>query len=260
MAMTNGLYLGVDVGAAATKAVLIDGAGDVRGRALANSGADFTAAASACVQEAATNAHVPVDAITYLVSTGYGRERVENAAARVTEITCHARGCYAVYRQAMTIVDIGGQDNKVIALADDGTRQHFTMNRKCAAGTGAFLEEIAARLDTPLPELGTLARQATGHVELGSFCTVFAKTELLRLIAQGTPVPEIAKAAYRSVVQRIIEMDPLAGDVVMTGGVVAHHDIVVELVAESIGRPVRRPEHAQFAGAYGAALIARDLD
>jgi predicted CoA-substrate-specific enzyme activase len=192
------------------------------------------------------------------VATGYGRRSVDFATTTVTEITCHARGCYAAFPRAITIVDIGGQDNKVIEVAAGGDRRNFKMNRKCAAGTGAFLEEIAGQLDTPMDKLNDLARQATGNIELGSFCTVFSKTELLKLISQGTPLAEMAKAAYRSVVKRIVEMDPLAGQVVMTGGVVAHNPIIVELLSDALGREVLVPDHPQHTGALGAALIARD--
>ena len=150
-------------------------------------------------------------------------------------------------------------DNKVIVLEDSGDRRNFKMNRKCAAGTGAFLEEIAAHLGQPLSALNDLAGRATGAVELGSFCTVFAKTELLKLIAQGTPLAEIVKAAFRSVTKRILEMDPLTGQVVMTGGVVAHNPIIVELVSDALGRNVLVPHHPQYTGALGAALVARDI-
>jgi predicted CoA-substrate-specific enzyme activase len=143
-------------------------------------------------------------------------------------------------------------------LTDGGDRHGFKMNRKCAAGTGAFLEEIAAQLDTPLSALNDLARAASGTVELGSFCTVFAKTELLKLIARGTPVPEIVKAAFRSVTQRILEMDPLQGQVVLTGGVVAHNPVFVEMMSDALGRRVLVPEQPQYTGAFGAALMARE--
>ena len=249
----------MDVGASATKAVLLDAAGQPYARAVRKSAADFGAAAKACRDEVVTAARVDAAEIERVVTTGYGRRSVDFADTTVTEITCHARGCYANFPHAMTIVDIGGQDNKVIVLEDSGDRRNFKMNRKCAAGTGAFLEEIATQLDTPLPALNDLARQATGDVELGSFCTVFAKTELLRLIAQGTPLPEIAKATYRSVVKRILEMDPLAGQVVMTGGVVAHNPIIVDLISEALGRKVLVPDHPQHTGALGAALIAREM-
>ena len=232
--MAQGWSLGLDVGASAAKAVLLDAAGQPCARAVRKSGADFAAAAKACRDEVVAEAGVDATGIERVVATGYGRRSVDFATSTVTEITCHARGCYQNFPHAITIVDIGGQDNKVIVLADGGDRRSFKMNRKCAAGTGAFLEEIANR------------------------CTVFAKTELLKLIAQGTPLAEMARAAYRSVVKRILEMDPLAGEVVMTGGVVAHNPIIVELVSAALGRDVLVPHHPQYTGALGAALIARD--
>nr|CAI78843.1 (r)-hydroxyglutaryl-Coa dehydratase activator [uncultured bacterium] len=256
--MADRWSLGLDIGASATKAVLLDAAGQVCARALRKSGADFGAAAQACRAEILTTASLDSAEIGRVVATGYGRRNVDFATTAVTEITCHARGCYAGFPRAITIVDIGGQDNKVIVVEDSGERRSFKMNRKCAAGTGAFLEEIAGRLNTPLSAMNDLARQATGSVELGSFCTVFAKTELLALIAQGTPLPEIAKAAFRSVVKRILEMDPLSGEVVMTGGVVAHNPIMVELVSDVLGREVLVPDYPQYTGALGAALIARE--
>jgi predicted CoA-substrate-specific enzyme activase len=249
--------LGIDSGASATKAVLLEGA-VVRARALRKSGSDFAAAARDCLDELGAAAGIACADMQRVVATGYGRRAVGCAATPVTEITCHARGCHASFPRPITVVDIGGQDNKVISLAVDGQRLGFKMNRKCAAGTGAFLEEIAARLDTPLPALNALAAEATGQVELGSYCTVFAKTELLALIARGTPLPELVHAAFRSVVRRILEMDPLDGEVVMTGGVVAHNPVIVELVSEALGRPVLVPEYPQYTGALGAALIARD--
>jgi predicted CoA-substrate-specific enzyme activase len=252
--------LGLDVGASATKAVLVDAAGQVRARAVRRSGADFAAAARACFEEVLTAGGLDRSSIERVVATGYGRRSVDFATTTVTEITCHARGCYAGFPHAMTIVDIGGQDNKVIALDDSGGRQSFKMNRKCAAGTGAFLEEIAAQLGVPLDTLNDLAQQATGEVELGSFCTVFAKTELLKLIAEGTPLAEMAKAAFRSVIKRILEMDPLSGAVVMTGGVVAHNPIIVELVSDALGRAVLVPAHPQHTGALGAALLAAEVE
>jgi predicted CoA-substrate-specific enzyme activase len=256
--MADRWALGLDIGASATKAVLLDGDA-VRARAVRKSGADFVGAAKACFAEVLASAGLDASDVQRIVSTGYGRRSVDFARQAVTEITCHARGCFASFPRAITIVDIGGQDNKVIVLGEGGERRVFKMNRKCAAGTGAFLEEIASQLDTPLAALNDLARQATGRVELGSFCTVFAKTELLALIARGTPVPELVRAAFRSVVKRILEMDPLAGELAMTGGVVAHNPVLVELVSAALGREVLVPEYAQYTGALGAALIAREM-
>lgn len=256
--MSDKHALGVDVGASATKAVLLDAAGRPRARSVRKSGADFAGAARACRDEVLAAAALDPADLGPVVATGYGRHSVAFANGAVTEITCQARGCYASFPRALTIVDIGGQDNKVIVIDRRGGRQSFKMNRKCAAGTGAFLEELAAQLDVPLERLNGLAQQGSGKLELGSFCTVFAKTELLTLIARGTPLAEMARAAYRSVVKRVLEMDPLAGEVVLTGGVVAHHPLIRELLAEALGRPVLVPPDPQHTGALGAALLARE--
>jgi predicted CoA-substrate-specific enzyme activase len=251
--------LGLDLGASATKGVLLHG-NEVCARSICRSGADFGAASEACRAGLFAAADVDASRVRRVVATGYGRRNAGFGAKIVTEITCHARGCYAAFPRAITIVDIGGQDNKVIAIEETGERRNFKMNRKCAAGTGAFLEEIAGQLDTPLSELNGLAATATGNVQLGSFCTVFAKTELLKLIAEGTPLPEIVKAAFRSVAKRILEMDPLTGSVVVTGGVVAHNPVIAELVSEALGRKVLVPDHPQYTGALGAALIGQEMD
>ena len=190
------------------------------------------------------------------VSTGYGRHNVKFAEDSLTEIHCHGVGCYHFIPRSISIVDIGGQDNKVIRLNDSGQRLDFKMNRKCAAGTGAFIEEMALRLGVEIDEMDSLARRTDKMVRLSSFCTVFAKTEILAHLRKGVNVAEIVRGAFMSVIQRVVEMDPLAGDVVLTGGVVAHNPIIAEIFSEKIGRPVEVPPHPQFTGAMGAALIA----
>ncbi len=130
------------------------------------------------------------------------------------------------------------------------------MNRKCAAGTGAFLEEIAYRLDIRLSELNGLAGHSTKDLTLNSFCTVFAATEILEKIRLGEKIEDIVHGAFRAVARRILEMDVVAGPVVMTGGVVAHNPVLAKIVEQSIGQPVLVPPDAQFTGALGAALYA----
>lgn len=253
--MTDRWTFAVDVGASATKAVLLED-GVVRARAVRRSGADFAAAAGACREEVLAAAGLKAADVAATVATGYGRRSVEFAARAVTEITCHARGCYASFPRAITIVDIGGQDNKVIRVDTRGRHVHFRMNRKCAAGTGAFLEEIALRLGLAAGDLNALAAQAAEGVRLGSFCTVFAKTEILTHLREGVPVSAIVRGAFSSVVNRIVEMDPLDGEVFMSGGVAAHNPVIVEILSERLGRQVLVPPHPQFAGALGAALLA----
>ncbi len=138
-----------------------------------------------------------------------------------------------------------------------GQRADFRMNRKCAAGTGAFIEEIALRLGLPLEELDVLAASTDQAVKLSSFCTVFAKTEILAHLRAGEPVARIVRGAFQSVVARVLEMEPLDGDVVLTGGVVDHNPSIAAILSERIGRDVLVPPHPQFVGALGAALLAR---
>jgi predicted CoA-substrate-specific enzyme activase len=250
------LYCGADVGATAAKLVLIDATNAVRARVVMPSGIDYAATAEACLVSALAQASAGRDALAATVATGYGRYQVRFAQSVQTEIHCHGLGCFHLVRRPATVVDIGGQDNKVITVGADGRLVHFKMNRKCAAGTGAFLEEIALRLGLPASDLERLAGGAGEAVRLSSFCTVFAKTEILSHLAKGVPVTEIVRGAFHSVVARIVEMDPLDGDVVMTGGVVAHNPTVATILAERIGRPVAIAPDPQFVGALGAALVA----
>jgi len=251
-----GLYCGVDVGASATKLVLIDHETHVRSRTVQLSGVDYTRSARQCLERALAEAGETDDAIRGTVSTGYGRHNVTFADSALTEIHCHGVGCYHLVPRAISIIDIGGQDNKVIHLDDAGRRANFRMNRKCAAGTGAFIEEIALRLGLKLEEMEGLAGGTTEVVKLGSFCTVFTKTEILAHIRQGVPVESIVRGAFTSVVDRIVEMDPLDGEVIMTGGVVQHNPTIAEILAQKLGRNVEVPPHPQFTGALGAALTA----
>jgi predicted CoA-substrate-specific enzyme activase len=249
-------YAGIDVGASRTKAVIIDGDERIIGQAVIKSGTDFDAASSRCLNEALEMAGVTVGQIANAMSTGYGRNNVTIATDTKTEISCHARGCYHYFPRAISIIDIGGQDNKIIKLDASGKRLSFKMNRKCAAGTGAFLEEMSLRLDIPLENLDGLARQSQSMVELGSFCTVFSATEVLEKIRQGKKVPDIVKGLFYSVIKRVMEMDLLSEHVVMTGGVVAHNGYLVDMTSEMIGRSVLVPEFPQLTGALGAALFA----
>ena len=254
----SGFFCGVDIGASATKVVLVDAAGEVLARVVRPSGVDYAAVARACLDEAAAEAGC-ADGPRLTVSTGYGRSNVDFADETRTEIHCHGAGCFHGVGRAATIIDIGGQDNKVIRLDDRGKRLEFRMNRKCAAGTGAFIEEIALRLGLTVGELDALAAAAKKTVRLGSFCTVFSKTEILSHLRNGEPVEGIVRGAFESVVERIVEMDPLEGLVVATGGVVAHNPTIVEIIAERLGREVVVPEAPQFTGALGAALTARTM-
>jgi predicted CoA-substrate-specific enzyme activase len=251
------LFCGVDVGASSTKLVLLDRQNQVRGRAIRKSGVDYAASARACLDEALAAAGSSVGRVRRTVSTGYGRRNVDFSDDVRTELSCHGVGCYHHFPRAITIVDIGCQDNKIIRLDRDGRRIDFKMNRKCAAGTGAFLEEIALRLDLELDRLEELASSTSDAVRLNSFCTVFASTEILSHLRRGEPLAGLVRGAFASVVSRVAEMDRIGGEVVLTGGVVAHNPTTAVLFSDKVGGEVKVPPEPQFTGALGAALTAR---
>jgi len=252
------IYVGVDVGASRTKVAVLDSEKNLIGHSVRKSGTDFSQTSDLCLESALDMAKRSRDSILYTVSTGYGRRNVPFSNETKTEIGCHARGAYYYYPMAITIIDIGGQDNKVIKLDDQGRRLNFKMNRKCAAGTGAFLEEMSTRLDIPLEDMDSLARESLEMVELGSYCTVFSATEVLEKIRQGKKVPDIVKGLFLSVIKRVLEMEALSDRVVMTGGVVAYNPYLVQMVKDLTGLEILTPEYPQLTGAIGAALFAMD--
>ena len=256
MKKSKSCYAGVDVGASRTKVAILDSNQNLMGHAVKKSGTDFAATADACLALALKMAGTQKSDIQHTVSTGYGRKNVSFAQDTRTEIGCHAKGCFLYYPFATTIIDIGGQDNKIIKLDPSGKRTGFKMNRKCAAGTGAFLEEMAMRLDVSLDEMNGLASRSDNMVKLGSFCTVFSATEVLENIRQGKKLPDIVKGVFYSMIKRVLEMDALTEKVVMTGGVVAHNAYMVKMTEEMIGRKILVPEYPQLTGAIGAALYA----
>ena len=252
------LYVGTDVGASRTKVAVLDADKNLLGWAVKKSGTDFAATARTCFNSSLQKAGAKESDIAASVSTGYGRKNVDYATDHKTEIGCHAKGCFFYFPFSTTIIDIGGQDNKIIKLDDRGLRTNFKMNRKCAAGTGAFLEEMAMRLDLSLDEMDGLARRSKNMVKLGSFCTVFSATEVLENIRKGVELPDIVKGVFFSMVKRVLEMDSLTEKVVMTGGVVAHNPFMVKMTEEIIGHEILAPDHPQLTGAIGAALYGME--
>jgi predicted CoA-substrate-specific enzyme activase len=250
------VFVGVDIGASRAKAVVLDRDKKLLGFAVEKSGTDFTVVADRCLTTSLKMAGVSKENIVKTISTGYGRKNVSFAQEDKTEIGCHSKGCFFYFPSPITIIDIGGQDNKIIKLDEKGRRTGFKMNRKCAAGTGAFLEEMSLRLNIPIEKMDALARQSREMVKLGSFCTVFSATEVLENIRQGKKVTDIIKGLFFSVIKRVLEMDALTEKVVMTGGVVAHNPFLILMAEEIIGRKIMVPEHPQLTGALGAALYA----
>jgi predicted CoA-substrate-specific enzyme activase len=251
-------FCGIDIGASTAKLVIADGEGEIAARAMQRSGVDYTQTARTLLDEALEIASIDAAQIVRSLSTGYGRDNVPWSDGKMTEIACHGRGAYFHFQQRMTVIDIGAQDSKVIHLDDGGRRISFKMNRKCAAGTGAFLEEIAHRLALDISELNALAERSTNNEPLGSFCTVFAATEVLAKIRAGVDVADIVRGAFCSVVNRIVEMDRVEGLLVTTGGVVAHNPFLATLLGRALETEAHMPPDPQYTGAFGAALFATE--
>jgi len=257
---TGKIYSGVDVGASATKVVMVGPDAGLLGAMVQRTGAEGAKVAQECRDAILNELGLNRTDIALTAATGYARDKVGFADFTKTEIACHSKGCLYYFRGPMTIVDIGGQDNKIITLDERGKRVGFKFNRKCAAGTGAFLEEIASLLGLSLDELNALAVQAETPVKLGSFCTVFTKTEILTNFMRGDRMADIVAGAFESVVRRIIEMDPLNGEIVLTGGVVAYNPYIIALFEKRLNRPVKVPPEPQLTGALGAALYALEKE
>jgi len=258
--MNGSLYVGIDAGSSATKCVVVDIESELLGTGVTPSGFDYGAAAERALSSALEPAGLSRANVEYCVSTGYGRGRVALADRQVTEITCHARGALEWYPDVEHIIDIGGQDTKVIRLDPHGKMADYRMNAKCAAGTGAFLESIALRLGMPLTDIDELAMRSTSASVVNSYCTVFAGTEVLERIKDGQPPQDIAMGLFRSIASRVFEMFPFCGGpVAATGGVVTYCRAMVRALEEVLKRPVLRPPLPQHAGAYGGALLAREF-
>ena len=257
--MSASVYVGIDVGSSATKCVVLDAQRSLIGHHVAPSGFDYGEAARRVLAESLAAAGAKQDQVTSCVATGYGRRKVEIADRFVTEITCHARGAREWYPEVRHIIDIGGQDTKVIQINDRGQMADYRMNAKCAAGTGTFLESIAVKVGIDLPELDALAMTSVANTVVNSYCTVFAATEVIERIKEGQPREDIAMGLFRSIASRVREMMTVVdGAVAVTGGVAAHCQAMVRALREGLQSDVLLPPMPQHAGAYGAALLAQD--
>ncbi|MDY7039600.1 MAG: acyl-CoA dehydratase activase, partial [Chloroflexota bacterium] len=253
-------YAGVDLGSITIKVALLGDEGLVAS-ALDFAGYDSSAASERLLAETLRRAGLRREDVARLVGTGYGRNRVPGADQQVTEITCHARGAHWLLPATRTVIDIGGQDSKGIALDEQGRVVDFVMNDKCAAGTGRFLEVMARALEVDLESFGDLALQAPRRAQISSTCTVFAESEVISQIASGVPRNEIIAGIHRAIASRIVSMVqkiPIR-DVVMVSGGVARNVGLVQMLGEELGRAMVVLPEAQLTGAIGAALIAREV-
>ena len=255
--MSKELYfVGIDVGTSYVKSVLINNKKEILSSFVKRTGTSIEDSSKTVLQKIISDVSISKNDLKSILATGYGKNKVSFADNTKTEISCHAKGAFHYFPKKITVIDIGGQDTKVIKLDDQGKIIRFKMNRKCAAGTGAFIEEIAYRLDLPLKDLNNLAANSTSNAPLASYCTVFAKTEILTRIKEGERVEDLIRSAFGSVIKRIIEMTEIEGSVVLTGGVIAHNDIVGEILKTELNADILIPPYPQFIGALGAALFS----
>lgn len=247
-------YLGIDLGSSYTKFTLIDEEKNVIYRHLLKTLNRDKIAAKHIIQT--LHEEFP---IKYSCATGYGRKHFPDAEMVKTEINCAAVGVNEFLNGKKNILDIGGEDIKLIHCDSEGKVENFYLNDKCAAGTGAFLVEIAERAGIDVLEMSRLAEQSDYQQELNSFCTVFAKTEIMKWVFDGIPVENLAKGIYLSIINRIAKMkiDPSV-PVVMIGGVIAIHPYLKNMLEEKFGQPVMVLDNSQYTVSLGAALIARD--
>jgi (R)-2-hydroxyacyl-CoA dehydratese activating ATPase len=252
--VSSAIALGVDAGSTTFKLVAADTTGALLLHAIEPASPRLEEQAHRLLQAARSELGQP-DA--RVVATGYGRKLVP-ADRAVTEITCHATGVYRRLGALGTLIDIGGQDSKVISIGPGGTVLDFAMNDKCAAGTGRFLEVTAQRLEVPIDQMGPTALGAQREVAISSTCTVFAESEIVGLIAHAEPLESIVRGLHRSLVSRIVSLAKSIGSKppFMLSGGVAKNEAVRRFLADALGADVRVPEQPQLMGAYGAALLA----
>ena len=256
---TNAQYAaGIDSGSASTDAVILDRSGKICGWAIVPTGAGAATGARQALEQALTMAGIAESDLGSKVYTGYGREFLGDDGAAVTEITCHARGAHHLDPAVRTVIDIGGQDSKVIRLSESGAVETFAMNDKCAAGTGRFLEMMARTLQMKLPEMSELGLDWHNDVTISSMCTVFAESEVVSLIARSTAPADIIHGLNKSVAGKTAALARRTGGVapfMMTGGVARNRGVVKELET-ALKAPVEVSEYSQLCGSLGAALFA----
>ncbi len=251
--------LGIDAGSTTTKVVGVDQAGAIAWHLLQPTEPLMEAQTERLLDEANELAGAARGALK-VVATGYGRNLVTRADRRVTEISCHAKGVFRSTGQGGTLVDIGGQDSKVIAIGPNGKVANFAMNDKCAAGTGRFLEVSAGRLQMSLEEFSNAALDDKAEVSISSTCTIFAESEMISLLARGEKLESIVRGLHRSLARRVATLARGVGvkPPLMLSGGVAHSRAIRVLLAEELDLELVLPDEPQLMGAYGAALIALD--
>ncbi|MFH0990632.1 MAG: acyl-CoA dehydratase activase [bacterium] len=249
---------GVDIGARTIDVVLFNGE-VLLDNSVISTGARPRERAESAYNDILKNAGLRKSDLHKTLATGYGRHHFQLAESVSSEIMCHAAGVKYFFPHVRTIIDIGGQDSKVIHMDADGRVHHFAMNDRCAAGTGRFIEMVAQILDITVEESGQLALKAKETCQISSMCAVFAESEIVGLVQNNVPPETILRSAFESIAKRTISLmsgKKPEGEIVFTGGV-ARNDGVHKAVEEVTRSSIIRPSNPQITGALGAAIIAR---
>ena len=249
---------GVDVGSTQTKAIILNEQKGVVGRSLIATGANVTRAAERAFALALEEAGLKPEDIAYVVGTGYGRYKVTFGDAQITEISCHARGAHFLFPLTRTVIDMGGQDTKAIKVGEEGQVEDFSMNDKCAAGTGRFLAAAAEVLGLSLDDIGGISLTAQKPVRLSSVCTVFVESDIMSYLAQGKKIEDILRGVHTSIAARTVSLVRRVGlveEVTFTGGVSRNIGMVTAL-EEKVGVKINVSPQSHFMGALGAGLFA----
>jgi len=253
-------FAGLDIGSTMTKVVIIDEEGKILAYSVSNTGAEHRRLANKVMEETLLDAGLTFEQISYIIATGYGRFNVPFADQQISELSCHARGISKLLPSVRTVIDIGGQDAKGLKLSE-GKLVDFVMNDKCAAGTGRFLEVIAAALGLKMEDLGKLSLKSTSRVMISNTCTIFARQEVVARLSEGVKLENIVAGLHYAIASRVATMvrklrpEP---DIVFTGGV-AKNIGVVKAMEENMGQKIFVPEEPLLSGALGAAMLGWEL-
>ena len=259
--MGKGYFAGIDSGSTSTDVVILDRDARIVTGIILPTGAGAAAGAERALEEALQQAGLERGDIDAMVTTGYGRTAISDGDRSITEITCHARGAHYLGPSVRTVIDIGGQDSKVIRLDENGGVVNFVMNDKCAAGTGRFLEMMARTMEMSLDEMSQRGLKYKEDITISSMCTVFAESEVVSLIAQNKDTDDIVHGLNKAVASKTASLAKRVGGeerYMMTGGV-SKNESLVRTLEQKLETTLVVHENAQLCGALGAALFAMDM-
>lgn len=251
--MSNNHFLGIDIGSSYTKITVIDNDAQIVHQFILTTLNRNKNELQKAMDDINNNYN-----IVNTCATGYGRTHFKDANITKTEISCSAIGVSKLHPHVKNIIDIGGEDIKVMKCSPNGKVEDFSLNTKCSAGTGTFINEIAGRAEIDVSKMSELASKSDSAKELNSFCTVFAKTEIMSWIFNDVPIEDVAKGIYISIANRISKMRlDINLPIYLVGGVVAYHPFLKNVLDEKFNKKTVIVDKPQFSGSFGAALIAK---